>query len=100
MDLRPPTRGPLAVGGPGGVVDADQAGNGEQCLASDASAQFGRVRRVDVVTLSGQMASDVAVESSCCSAVTGKPRRGRVEIRSGKMDAVVVQEHPAAVRLV
>ena len=46
------------------------------------------------------MTIDVSIESSRSTPVAGECRTGAIQILSGEMDAIVMEEHPSPVGLV
>jgi hypothetical protein len=100
IDFRPSDRGSFPIGSPRSVVNADQARHSEQRLACDRTAQHSRTLVVERVPPTPKRYSDVTVETARSAGIRGKPNHSVVMIDTGEMDAVVMQEHSPAIRLV
>lgn len=99
LDFSPAAGGPRSVGRPGLVADADQPGNGKQCLAGGPDPEQVFASRPGLQRLPPPlvMQGDIAVESPGGPGIRREWREGGARVRPGQVHAVVAQEDPEAV---
>ena len=82
-------------------MDADQAGNRQQCLAGNSPPQRAQERFASKLHAPAiQAKPDVTVEPASSRRVGGKVGQAMTDIRPGQVDTVVPQKHAVSVCLI
>jgi hypothetical protein len=99
LEFTPAPGSTRTVGRPGVVVDADQPGNGQECLTGGPDTKQVRSHRQGVQALPPlpKILAEVAVEPASSPGVGRKCRQPRGEVGAGEVDAVMTKEDPVTV---
>jgi hypothetical protein len=99
LELTPAPDSTRTAGRPGVVVDADQPGNGQQCLTGGPDTKQVRSHRPGVQALPPlpKMLAEVAVEPASSPGVSRECRQPHRGIGAREVDAVMTKEDPVTI---